>query len=46
MVTARTEEQAMMLPPFCSTMMRPKAWKNQTVPLTLRLRTRSRSSSV
>jgi hypothetical protein len=45
MVTARTDEQAMMLPLHCFIMMRPKAWKNQTVHLMLRLMTRSRSSS-
>jgi hypothetical protein len=46
MVTARTDEQAIRLPLFWPTMMRPKFWKNHTVPLILRLMTRSRSSSV
>ena len=46
MVTARTEEQAIRLPPRWSTMMRPNARMKYTVPLMLRLTTRSRSSSV
>jgi len=39
----RSHDEHARLPPFCSTRMRPKAWKDHTVPLMLRLMTRSRS---
>ena len=42
----RTDEQAIRLPPRWSTIMRPNARMKYTVPLMLRLMTRSRSSSV